>query len=159
MQERKKEMHLAAGCGPEVDAGAEADGEHVLRGPVDEVQVEVVLQGRRVQHLHAGDDHTPVSSRSEIGEFGAREVFAGMGGRADRTLWGVLGTLRGAFLGVGEPAPPAQSSFSAKGEKGAEERSVLKRKRLLERAWQRPGGWSRRARRRPPPSESACVGS
>lgn len=42
---------LAIGRGPEVDAGAEADGEHVLRGPVDEVEIEVVLQGGRVQDL------------------------------------------------------------------------------------------------------------
>ena len=97
MQERKKEMHLAAGCGPEVDAGAEADGEHVLGGPVDEVQVEVVLQGRRVQHLHAGDEHKPVSSRSE-NSVHERCLWKGEGGS---NLVGCLGDLAGRLLGGG----------------------------------------------------------
>ena len=42
---------LVRGGAPEVDAGRERDGEHVLARPVDEVQVEVVLQGGRVEHL------------------------------------------------------------------------------------------------------------
>lgn len=52
------ETHLAeladsAGHGvPHVDAGVEADRQDVLLGPVDEVQVEVVLQGGGVQHLY-----------------------------------------------------------------------------------------------------------
>ena len=43
--------HLAVLGGPQVDAGAEAHGQNVLRGPVDQVEVEVVLQARCVEHL------------------------------------------------------------------------------------------------------------
>lgn len=43
--------HLAGARAPQVDAGAQAHAEHVERGPVDQVQVEVVLQLGRVQHL------------------------------------------------------------------------------------------------------------
>ena len=44
-------LYLAGECVPEVHAGAQADGQQVGGGPVDQVEVEVVLQGRRVQHL------------------------------------------------------------------------------------------------------------
>mmetsp|Transcript_35135 Transcript_35135/g.92252 ORF Transcript_35135/g.92252 Transcript_35135/m.92252 type:complete len:214 (-) Transcript_35135:510-1151(-) len=43
--------HLRRACRPEVYARAQPDGEHVERGPVDQVQVKVVLQRRRIQHL------------------------------------------------------------------------------------------------------------
>lgn len=50
--------HLAVHGGPEVDAGAEADGKHVLRGPVDQIQIEVVLEAGGVEDLEwlLGDD-------------------------------------------------------------------------------------------------------
>ena len=35
--------HLGGARAPQVNAGAEADGEHVQRGPVDQVKVEVIL--------------------------------------------------------------------------------------------------------------------
>ena len=43
--------HFAVLGGPEVDAGAEADGEDVLRRPVDQIKVKVVLQARCVEYL------------------------------------------------------------------------------------------------------------
>lgn len=43
--------HLAVHGGPQVDAGAEADGKDVLGRPVDEVQVEIVLEAGGVEHL------------------------------------------------------------------------------------------------------------
>ena len=42
---------LAGAGAPQVDGRAEPDGEHVLRRPVDQVEVEVVLQLGSVQHL------------------------------------------------------------------------------------------------------------
>ena len=42
---------LAVLSGPEVDAGAEADRQDVLRGPVHQVEVEIVLQAWRIEHL------------------------------------------------------------------------------------------------------------
>ena len=42
---------LARARAPQVHARAEADGEDVQRGPVDKVEVEVVLQCRGVEHL------------------------------------------------------------------------------------------------------------
>mmetsp|Transcript_31408 Transcript_31408/g.59737 ORF Transcript_31408/g.59737 Transcript_31408/m.59737 type:complete len:488 (-) Transcript_31408:17-1480(-) len=52
------ELGDAGGGGaPEVDAASESDGEDVLGGPVDEVEVKVVLERRRVEDLcgHLGD--------------------------------------------------------------------------------------------------------
>ena len=43
--------HLAVLSGPEVDAGAEADRQDVLCGPVHQVEVEIVLQAWRIEHL------------------------------------------------------------------------------------------------------------
>ena len=43
--------HFAVLGGIEVDAGAEADGEDVLRRPVDQIKVKVVLQARCVEHI------------------------------------------------------------------------------------------------------------
>ena len=45
---------LCRACGPEVDAGAQADCEHVLGRPVHQIQVEVVLQLWRIQNLGCG---------------------------------------------------------------------------------------------------------
>jgi hypothetical protein len=42
---------LAGESGPQVDATAEADAQHILRRPVDEVEVEIVLKFRHVQHF------------------------------------------------------------------------------------------------------------
>ena len=42
---------LARAGGPQVDAGAEADAQHVLRRPVHQVEVKVVLKFRGVQDL------------------------------------------------------------------------------------------------------------
>lgn len=42
---------LAVLSRPEVNAGAEADRQDVLRGPVHQVEVEIVLQARRIEHL------------------------------------------------------------------------------------------------------------
>ena len=42
---------LARAGGPQVNAGAEADAKHVLRGPVHKVEVKVVLKFRGVQDL------------------------------------------------------------------------------------------------------------
>ena len=44
-------MYLAGVCTPQIDGGAQADTEGVLGRPVQEVQVEVVLQLGGVQHL------------------------------------------------------------------------------------------------------------
>ncbi len=44
--------HLAGTGGPEVDARPQADSQSILGGPVHEVQIEVILQGWRIQHLH-----------------------------------------------------------------------------------------------------------
>lgn len=115
MQERKKETHLAAGCGPEVDAGAEADGEHVLRGPVDEVQVEVVLQGRRVQHLHGGDDDTSVSTPRSENSVHARCLRKSAGGS---NLVGRLGDLAGRLLGGGGAAAAGAVQLLGEGRGG-----------------------------------------
>lgn len=43
--------HLAGARAPQIHAATQADAQHVLRGPVHQVQVEVVLQLRRVQNL------------------------------------------------------------------------------------------------------------
>lgn len=43
--------HLAGAGTPQVDAGAQAHAQHVQRGPVHQVQVEVILQLGGVQHL------------------------------------------------------------------------------------------------------------
>ena len=43
--------HFAVLSGPEVDAGTEAHGQNILRGPVDQVEVEVVLKAWRIEHL------------------------------------------------------------------------------------------------------------
>ena len=43
--------HLAGEGGPEVDAGAQPHTQHVLTAPVHEVEIEVVLELGRVQHL------------------------------------------------------------------------------------------------------------
>lgn len=43
--------HLAIAGGPDIDAIGEADSQVVGRGPVHQIQVEVVLEGRRVEHL------------------------------------------------------------------------------------------------------------
>jgi len=42
---------LAVHGGPEVDAGAEADCEHVLSRPVNQIEVEVVLEARGIEDL------------------------------------------------------------------------------------------------------------
>jgi len=42
---------LAGERGPQVDTTAKADTQHILRRPVDEVEVEIVLQFGRVQHF------------------------------------------------------------------------------------------------------------
>lgn len=47
--------HLAVAGAPQVDAGAESHGEHVLRGPVHQVQVEVILELWRVKHLQTAN--------------------------------------------------------------------------------------------------------
>lgn len=43
--------HLAACRRPQVNAGSESDCELVLRRPVDEIQVKVILQSRRIKHF------------------------------------------------------------------------------------------------------------
>lgn len=43
--------HLAVACAPQVHRGAQPNRQHVLAGPVHQVQVEVVLQFGRVQDL------------------------------------------------------------------------------------------------------------
>ena len=43
--------HLAVLSGPEVDAGAETHGQNILRRPVHQVEVKVVLQARCVENL------------------------------------------------------------------------------------------------------------
>lgn len=42
---------LGGAGGPQVDARPQAHGQHVLAGPVHQVEVEIILQGGRVQHL------------------------------------------------------------------------------------------------------------
>lgn len=43
--------YLAGARTPEIDAAAEAHGEHVLSRPVHEVEIEVVLELGRIEHL------------------------------------------------------------------------------------------------------------
>mmetsp|Transcript_22852 Transcript_22852/g.59615 ORF Transcript_22852/g.59615 Transcript_22852/m.59615 type:complete len:209 (+) Transcript_22852:1596-2222(+) len=43
--------HLGGACAPEVNARAEADAKHILRRPVHQVEVEVVLQVGGIQHF------------------------------------------------------------------------------------------------------------
>lgn len=43
--------NLAGASTPEVHAGAQADRQDIERGPVNQVQVEVVLELGRIQHL------------------------------------------------------------------------------------------------------------
>ena len=47
----RRPPYLAGAGTPQVDAGAQADAEHVEGRPVHQVQVEVVLQLRGVQHF------------------------------------------------------------------------------------------------------------
>ena len=46
-----KDLYLARASRPEVDTGAKPDSERVLGGPVYKIEVEVVLQGWRIQYL------------------------------------------------------------------------------------------------------------
>ncbi|RNA28621.1 hypothetical protein BpHYR1_008630 [Brachionus plicatilis] len=59
--------HLAGASGPQVDGGAEADAEHVCGRPVDQIQIEVVLELGRVQHFerHFGYFAYGLARRSE----------------------------------------------------------------------------------------------
>lgn len=43
--------YLTGAGAPQVHAAAQADGQHVLRRPVDQIQIEVVLQLRCVEHF------------------------------------------------------------------------------------------------------------
>lgn len=45
------QTYLAGARTPQIDAAAEAHGEDVLRRPVHEVEIEVVLELGRVEHL------------------------------------------------------------------------------------------------------------
>jgi hypothetical protein len=48
--------HLTRVGAPKVNARSESHSQNIVRGPVDEVEVEVVLQGGRIQDLQ-GRDH------------------------------------------------------------------------------------------------------
>jgi hypothetical protein len=43
--------HLAAACIPQVDTIAQSNGKDIMRRPINKVQVEVILQRGRIQHL------------------------------------------------------------------------------------------------------------
>ena len=46
--------YLCCACAPQVDNAAQANSKHVLARPVHQIQVKVVLQPRRIQHLGCG---------------------------------------------------------------------------------------------------------
>lgn len=96
---------LAIGSRPEVDAIPEADGERVLRRPVDKIEVEVVLQRRRVQDLVRGLGDLPgrLARRGGFSGAGGAVVVAGGGGGGGgegRFGRGVVG-LEAEEVGVG----------------------------------------------------------
>ena len=45
--------YFAAACIPQVNAIAQPNSEDIMWRPIDEVEVEVVLQSGRIQHLQA----------------------------------------------------------------------------------------------------------
>lgn len=59
--------HLTGACTPEVNAAAQPNGQHILGGPVDQVEIEVVLQFGRVQHFERdfGDFARRLPGRTE----------------------------------------------------------------------------------------------
>lgn len=49
--------NFARACAPEVNAGAQSNGEHVVATPVDKIEIKVVLKRRRVENLEGRPRH------------------------------------------------------------------------------------------------------
>jgi hypothetical protein len=47
--------HLAAACVPQVDTIAQSNSKDIMRRPIHKVEVEVILQRGRIQHLNGGN--------------------------------------------------------------------------------------------------------
>lgn len=99
---------LAIGSRPEVDAIPEADGERVLRRPVDKIEVEVVLQRRRVQDLSCartriGNQKIVLVARWVFVEMPKKREEGTLGTHLVRGLGDLPGRLarRGGFSGAG----------------------------------------------------------
>lgn len=71
---------LAAACIPQVDAIPQSDGEDIVRGPIHEVEVEVVLQCGRVQHLVGRPGDLPGAGALGGEEAGEEQVLVVPGG-------------------------------------------------------------------------------
>ena len=85
--ELTKHINIAGSGIPQVDRGAEGDGEDILRGPIQKVEVVVVLQVRSIKDAlwsrgnvpELGDDLMLLILGVEHAEV-VREVFSGPGG-------------------------------------------------------------------------------
>lgn len=43
--------YLTSACTPQINAAAQSNGQYILRWPIDQIQIEIVLQFGRVQHF------------------------------------------------------------------------------------------------------------
>jgi hypothetical protein len=70
--------HFGVVSVPEIDIGGQADCQEVLLRPIDEVEVEIILQGWRIKHLERHFADFPFGfdgSDQVIGEIHALEAF------------------------------------------------------------------------------------